>query len=157
MERLCTFQYSLISLIPGEQTSVATFHWIYHLIYVIGLLRTLQDSGDPSLDTSSERLQLTEAKVLSSGNKASLLKYMGLPLYIFEKVEVDQRTFNDLQCVLPFLLQGSFFQPYLPLQQIDMLSDKDTRAYLVGTTNQLFFHHKTEISIDVLVHVSYPL
>ncbi|GAB5590512.1 hypothetical protein Unana1_05412 [Umbelopsis nana] len=114
VERLCTFQYSLISLIPG-------------------LLRTLQDSGDPSLDTSSERLQLTEAKVLSSGNKASLLKYMGLPLYLFEK--------------------GSFFQPYLPLQQIDMLSDKDTRAYLVGTTNQLFFHHKTEISIDVLVHV----
>lgn len=43
----------------------------------------------------------------------------------------------------------------MPLQQIDMLSDKETRAYLVGTTNQLFFHQKTEINIDVLVHVNY--
>ncbi|KAG2174103.1 hypothetical protein INT43_004123 [Umbelopsis isabellina] len=114
VERLCTFQYSLISLIPG-------------------LLRSLQDSGDPALDTSTERLEMTEAKVLSNGDKSSLFRYMGLPLNLFEK--------------------GSFFQPYLPLQQIDMLSHKDTRAYLVGTTNQLFFHHKTEINIDVLVHV----
>ncbi|CAO3692602.1 unnamed protein product [Umbelopsis ramanniana] len=114
VERLCTFQYSLISLIPG-------------------LLRSLQDSGDPSLDTSTEHLEVTEAKILSNGNKASLLKYMGLPLHLFGK--------------------GSFFQPYLPLQQIDMLSDKDTHSYLVGTTNQLFFHQKTEINIDVLVHV----
>ncbi|KAH8554004.1 AVL9/DENND6 domain-containing protein [Umbelopsis sp. PMI_123] len=114
VERLCTFQYSLISLIPG-------------------LLRSLQDSGDPSLDTTAEQLEVTEAKILSNGNKASLLRYMGLPLHLFEK--------------------GSFFQPYLPLQQIDMLSDKGTNSYLVGTTNQLFFHQKTEINIDVLVHV----
>lgn len=67
------------------------------------------------------------------GSKESLLKYMGLPLNVFEK--------------------GSFFQPYLPLQQIDMLSSEQTKSYVVGTTNQIFFHHKSDTKIDVLVNV----
>ncbi|KAI9257848.1 transport protein Avl9-domain-containing protein, partial [Helicostylum pulchrum] len=70
---------------------------------------------------------------LSDGSKESLLKYMGLPLNIFEK--------------------GSFFQPYIPLQQIDMLSSDQTKSYVVGTTNQIFFHHKSDTKIDVLVNV----
>ncbi|ORZ00136.1 transport protein Avl9-domain-containing protein [Syncephalastrum racemosum] len=112
VERLCTFEYSLISLIPG-------------------LLRSLQDSGEPNLDTLKDTLRVTEAKELKSGDKGSLLRFMGLPLRIFEK--------------------GSFFQPYLPLQQIDILST--TPSYMVGTTNQIFFHHKSETHIDVLVNV----
>ncbi|GAN01239.1 cytoplasm protein [Mucor ambiguus] len=114
VETLCTFQYSLISLIPG-------------------LLRNLQDSGAPELDTSDENITTTEAKVLADGSKESLLKYMGLPLHIFEK--------------------GSFFQPYLPLQQIEMLSSEQTKSYVVGTTNQIFFHHKSDAQIDVLVNL----
>ncbi|KAI9488955.1 transport protein Avl9-domain-containing protein [Zychaea mexicana] len=114
VERLCTFEYSLMSLVPG-------------------LLRSLQDSGDPDLDTSKKFLRTTEAKELSSGNKESLLKFMGLPLRLFEK--------------------GSFFQPYLPLQQIDILSSEKTKSYVIGTTNQIFFHHKSDINIDVLVNV----
>ncbi|KAI8365811.1 transport protein Avl9-domain-containing protein [Choanephora cucurbitarum] len=73
------------------------------------------------------------AKVLSDRSKDSLLKYMGLPLHLFEK--------------------GSFFQPYLPLQQIDLLSSEQTQSYVVGTTNQIFFHHKSDTKIDVLVNV----
>ncbi|KAL0140934.1 transport protein Avl9-domain-containing protein [Mucor lusitanicus] len=114
VETLCTFQYSLISLIPG-------------------LLRSLQDSGAPELDTSDENMVTTEAKVLADGSKESLLKYMGLPLHIFEK--------------------GAFFQPYLPLQQIEMLSSEQTTSYVVGTTNQIFFHHKSDAKIDVLVNL----
>ncbi|ORZ09801.1 AVL9/DENND6 domain-containing protein [Absidia repens] len=114
VERLCTFEYSLISLIPG-------------------LLRSLQDSGAPELDISDSDLRQTEAKELENGNKGSLLRYMGLPLRIFEK--------------------GSFFQPYLPLQQIDMLKSNTTKSYVVGTTNSIFFHHKSDIDIDVLVNV----
>ncbi|KAI7852856.1 AVL9/DENND6 domain-containing protein [Circinella umbellata] len=114
VERLCTFEYSLMSLVPG-------------------LLRSLQDSGDPELDTSENFLKLTEAKELSNGKKESLLRFMGLPLRLFEK--------------------GSFFQPYLPLQQIDILSSEKTKSYVVGTTNQIFFHHKSDINIDVLVNV----
>ncbi|KAI8334479.1 transport protein Avl9-domain-containing protein [Blakeslea trispora] len=78
-------------------------------------------------------MQITEAKVLSDRSKESLLKYMGLPLHLFEK--------------------GSFFQPYLPLQQIDLLSSEQTQSYVVGTTNQIFFHHKSDTKIDVLVNV----
>ncbi|KAI8640104.1 transport protein Avl9-domain-containing protein [Parasitella parasitica] len=114
VETLCTFQYSLISLIPG-------------------LLRNLQDSGTPELDTSDKNIATAEAKVLSDGSKESLLMYMGLPLHIFEK--------------------GSFFQPYLPLQQIEMLSSEQTNSYVVGTTNQIFFHHKSDAKIDVLVNL----
>ncbi|KAG1178027.1 hypothetical protein G6F70_000019 [Rhizopus microsporus] len=110
VEKLCTFQYSLISLVPG-------------------LLRNLKDSGSPYLDTT----QLSTAEILVDGSKESLLKYMGLPLHIFEK--------------------GSFFQPYVPLQQIDMLSSDQTHSYIAGTTNQIFFHHKSDTKIDVLVNV----
>ncbi|KAG1453127.1 hypothetical protein G6F56_007649 [Rhizopus delemar] len=106
VERLCTFQYSLISLIPG-------------------LLRNLKDSGSPELDTA----QLTKAPLSSIETRESL----GLPLHLFEK--------------------GSFFQPYLPLQQIDMLSSDQTTSYVAGTTNQIFFHQKSDTKIDVLVNV----
>ena len=47
------------------------------------------------------------------------------------------------------LLQDSFFQPYLPLQQIDLLK---TRSYLVGTTNSIF-QQQRDCHIDVLVNV----
>ncbi|CDS09209.1 hypothetical protein LRAMOSA10569 [Lichtheimia ramosa] len=114
VECLCTFEYSLISLVPG-------------------LLRSLQDSGAPDLDTTSQFLRTTEPKELSGGDKDSLLRFMGLPLRLFEK--------------------GSFFQPYLPLQQIDILSSEKTHAYVVGTTNQIFFHQKSDAHIDVLVNV----
>ncbi|EIE80652.1 hypothetical protein RO3G_05357 [Rhizopus delemar RA 99-880] len=70
---------------------------------------------------------------LSDGTKESLLKYAGLPLHLFAK--------------------GSFFQPYLPLQQIDMLSSDQTTSYVAGTTNQIFFHQKSDTKIDVLVNV----
>jgi hypothetical protein len=56
------------------------------LIQYLGLLRSLQDSGAPELDVSNNDLRQTEAKELENGNKASLLRYMGLPLRVFEKV-----------------------------------------------------------------------
>lgn len=115
-------------------------------------MRSLQDSGEPNLDTLKDTLRVTEAKELKSGDKGSLLRFMGLPLRIFEKVKVNiqNRTvgFNEFRIAR----QGSFFQPYLPLQQIDILST--TPSYLVGTTNQIFFHHKSETHIDVLVNAS---
>ncbi|OZJ02723.1 hypothetical protein BZG36_05107 [Bifiguratus adelaidae] len=97
------------------------------------LLRHLQDSGAAELDTINDDIPIVKGSDLKSGDKASLLRYVGLPLHIFG--------------------QGNFFQPYLPLQQIDILSDRGTNAYMVGTTNQIFLHHKEEIGLDVLVNV----
>ncbi|BGP26584.1 late secretory pathway protein AVL9 family protein [Rhodotorula toruloides] len=108
VEQLCTFQYSLVTLIPA-------------------LLTNLQDSASPVLDERVKRL--TKPSSLRTSDKYSLIKYLGLPLNVFGK--------------------GSFFQPYLPLQQIDLLK---TKSYLVGTTNSIF-QQQRDCFIDVVVNI----
>lgn len=56
--------------------------------------------------------------------------------------------------VLFFVLQGSFFQPYLPLQQIDQL--QQSKTYLVGTTNSII-QQQRDCNIDVVVNVRLSL
>ena len=65
MERLCTYQYSLVSLVPG-------------------LLLALEDCGDPSLDSRAATLE--RATEFKSSDRKSVLRFMGLPLEIFGKV-----------------------------------------------------------------------
>lgn len=36
-----------------------------------------------------------------------------------------------------------------------MLKSNTTKSYVAGTTNSIFFHHKSDIDIDVLVNVSH--
>ena len=57
-----------------------------------------------------------------------MMAYMGLPLDIFGK--------------------DAFFQPYLPLQQMDLL--KETKSWLCGCTNSIVTAQK---EIDLLVNV----
>lgn len=45
-------------------------------------------------------------------------------------------------------VQDAFFQPYLPLQQLDML--RDTRSWLCGSTNSIVAQQK---EVDLLVNV----
>ncbi|TKA52108.1 hypothetical protein B0A53_04768 [Rhodotorula sp. CCFEE 5036] len=108
VEQLCTFQYSLVTLIPA-------------------LLTNLEDSASPALDERSQRRKKPSS--LKTSDKYSLIRYLGLPLDVFGK--------------------DSFFQPYLPLQQIDLLK---TRSYLVGTTNSIF-QQQRDCHIDVLVNI----
>ncbi|GAA6005131.1 Avl9p [Rhodotorula paludigena] len=108
VEQLCTFQYSLVTLIPA-------------------LLTALDDAASPTLDERAKRS--TRATSLKTSDKYSLIRYLGLPLDVFGK--------------------GSFFQPYLPLQQIDLLK---TRSFLVGTTNSIF-QQQRDCQIDVLVNI----
>lgn len=65
VERLCTYQYSLVSLIPG-------------------LLLALQDSGDPSMDKQSS--VRSKAESLKTSDRKSLIRFMGLPLHLFGQV-----------------------------------------------------------------------
>lgn len=51
---------------------------------------------------------------------------------------------------LHFFGKDAFFQPYLPLQQVDMLYAK---TWLTGTTNQIVTQQK-DCKYDVLVNVS---
>ncbi|KAJ2912139.1 hypothetical protein MD484_g8276, partial [Candolleomyces efflorescens] len=106
VERLCTFQYSLVSLLPG-------------------LLQNLDDSGSPPLATRATTL--SKPTSLKTSDHKSMLAFMGLPLDIFGK--------------------DAFFQPYLPLQQMDMI--QNTPSWLCGCTNSIVTHQK---QIDLLVN-----
>ncbi|KAF8318471.1 hypothetical protein DL93DRAFT_2054522 [Clavulina sp. PMI_390] len=107
VERLCTYQYSLISLIPG-------------------LMMALEDCGSPEL---AERAPtLSRATEFKSSDRQSLLKFMGLPLDLFGK--------------------GAFFQPYMPLQQIDLMAKS---SYLCGSTNSILTHQRDHI--DLIINI----
>lgn len=105
VERLCTYQYSLISLLPG-------------------LLQTLEDCGSPPL--ANRAPTLSRPNSLKTSDHRSMMAFMGLPLDVFGK--------------------DAFFQPYLPLQQLDMI--KDTPSWLCGSTNSIVTQQK---DIDLLV------
>ncbi|KAF9527500.1 transport protein Avl9-domain-containing protein [Crepidotus variabilis] len=105
VEKLCTFQYSLVSLLPG-------------------LLQTLDDCGSPPL--ASRALTLSRPTSLRTSDHKSMMAFMGLPLDVFGK--------------------DALFQPYLPLQQLDML--KDTPSWLCGCTNTIITQQP---EIDMLV------
>ncbi|KAG7286960.1 hypothetical protein NEMBOFW57_006460 [Staphylotrichum longicolle] len=111
--KCCLLQpkFSLISLIPG-------------------LLRNLQDSAGPELDSYEK--SLTTPTSLRTSDRNSLLSYMGLPLQIFGK--------------------GSLFGPYTPLQQLDILADFGTKSYIVGSTNSLLLQQKDRYS-DILINL----
>ncbi|KAG6898417.1 hypothetical protein C0992_004128 [Termitomyces sp. T32_za158] len=106
VERLCTYQYSLVSLIPG-------------------LLHTLDDCGSPHLAARAPTLERPSS--LKTSDPKSMMAFMGLPLDLFGK--------------------GSFFQPYLPLQQIDVI--KGTASWLCGATNAIVTSQK---EVDLLVN-----
>ncbi|TFK23074.1 hypothetical protein FA15DRAFT_705816 [Coprinopsis marcescibilis] len=106
VEKLCTFQYSLVSLLPG-------------------LLQNLDDCGSPPLATRASSLKKPNS--LKTSDRKSMLAFMGLPLDIFG--------------------QDALFQPYLPLQQLDML--RNTPSWLCGCTNSIVTQQK---EIDLLVH-----
>ncbi|KAI0754757.1 transport protein Avl9-domain-containing protein [Daedaleopsis nitida] len=107
VERLCTYQYSLVTLIPG-------------------LLHNLDDCGSPPLAYRAQTLSRPTS--LKTSDPKSMMAYMGLPLDLFGK--------------------DAFFQPYLPLQQLDML--KDTSCWLCGSTNSIVTQQK---EIDLLVNI----
>ncbi|KAJ6582813.1 transport protein Avl9-domain-containing protein [Mycena sp. CBHHK59/15] len=104
VERLCTYQYSLVSLLPG-------------------LLQTLDDCGSPPL--AARAPTLTRPTSLRTSDRKSMMAYTGLPLDIFGK--------------------DAFFQPYLPLQQLDVA--KDTPSWLCGSTNSIVTARK---EVDLL-------
>lgn len=49
-------------------------------------------------------------------------------------------------------VKGSFFGPYTPLQQLDILADYDTKSYVVGSTNSLLLQQKEKYS-DILINL----
>lgn len=92
-----------------------------------GLLQTLDDCGSPPL--ADRAPTLTRPNSLKTSDHKSMMAYMGLPLDLFGK--------------------DAIFQPYLPLQQLDML--RETKSWLCGSTNSIVTQQK---EVDLLVNVS---
>lgn len=109
-EILGTTQFALISLVPD-------------------LINHLQDSGSPLL--SSYEVNLKPDRELSSNDRSSLLRYVGLPLQLFAG--------------------GGVLAPFVPLQQFDDLLQPETRYGMFGTTNNLFLTNK--IDFDLVVDI----
>lgn len=94
------------------------------------LIRHLQDCADPTFNSYEETFQPPTS--LRTSDRSSLLSYVGLPLQIFGK--------------------GSLFGPYTPLQQLDMLTDNNTKSYIVGSTNSLLLAQKERYA-DILINL----
>jgi len=90
------------------------------------LIRNLRNVATPAL-----QFDRNTSEIINKDNREKVERY-GMPLSIFGK--------------------GCFFQPYIPLQQIDMLTSKETTSYIVGTSNAIFLHNK-ECNPDVIVNV----
>lgn len=109
-DELGATQFALISLVPN-------------------LISNLEDCGSPLLSTYEMNLHLS--KSFKSSDRASLLKYSGLPLQLFAA--------------------GGVFAPFVPLQQFEDLKQPETRYGLFGTANNLFLGG--DIDFDMVVNV----
>jgi Transport protein Avl9 len=95
VERLCTYQYSLISLIPG--LFILLYVVLLLLIYVSGLLQTLDDCGSPPL--AARAPTLSRPTSLRTSDHKSMMAYIGLPLDIFGKVGTLKRLYPHISIV----------------------------------------------------------
>lgn len=93
-------------------------------------MRSLQDCADPAMDKDAETRKRSDS--VRTSDRTSLLAFVGLPLQLFGK--------------------GSLFGPYTPLQQLDMITDAETKSYVVGSTNSLLLSQK-EKYCDLLVNL----
>lgn len=102
----------------------------------------LKECGSADLDYRSTRTRPTS---LRTSDRASLLRYMGLrkpsiPIFWMQLIPLALHLFG----------KDSFFQPYLPLQQVESLR---APSWLIGTTNQIVTQQR-DCAYDVLVNVS---
>ncbi|CUM68580.1 uncharacterized protein PRCAT00006307001 [Priceomyces carsonii] len=103
------------------------------------LINSLDDSGCALIDYVETNGPLKKPNSLNTTNRKSMLRFFGLPLQIFNT-------------------KGSFWTPYLPLQQIEELK---TKSYMVGCSNLLIVNQAERFKIDVLINldtneVSFP-
>lgn len=94
------------------------------------LISHLQTSGSPLLSTSFDNVSVADS--FKSSDRFSVLNFLGFPLHIFEK--------------------GGLFSPYTPLQQVEDIHSKETKFFMVGSSNKLLAERKTELC-DILVNV----
>jgi len=99
LERLCTYQYSLVTLMPGG-VPLLPFSTLA-LTFGVGLLQHLEDCGSPPLATRAPAL--TRPTSLKTSDHKSMIAYLGLPLDLFGKVSGTQLMKNPMH-ELPYFI-----------------------------------------------------
>lgn len=95
------------------------------------LLNNLDLSGCPLSDYTEKHSPLSKPTSLKTNDRRSMLRFFGLPLQIFNT-------------------KGSFWNPYLPLQQLDELT---TETFMVGCSNLLIANQLAKFHVDLLVDI----
>lgn len=103
------------------------------------LMNSLELSGCPLCDFTEKNSPLLKPSSLKTNDRMSMLRFFGLPLQIFNT-------------------KGSFWNPYLPLQQMEELLSE---TFMVGCSNLLMVNQLAHFKVDVLINldtslVSYP-
>ncbi|KAJ3293429.1 late secretory pathway protein avl9 [Borealophlyctis nickersoniae] len=93
------------------------------------MLRHLENVGSPNLKL--DEFGDNTASITETDPAKEKFKRFGLPLRMFG--------------------EGAFFQPYVPLQQMDVITSPTTKSFLVGTSNAIFIHHRA-CAMDVVAH-----
>lgn len=78
--------------------------------------------------------RLRKPASLNTEDRDSMLNFFGLPLKIFNT-------------------KGSFWNPYLPLQQINQLNFPETKSFMIGCSNLLFVNQLRDLGIDLLINL----
>lgn len=86
--------------------------------------------------------KLVKPHHLNTENRDSMLNFFGLPLKLFNT-------------------KGSFWNPYLPLQQINQLNFPETKSFIIGCSNLLFVNQLKSLGVEVMINldtfdVTYP-
>ncbi|KAK6454239.1 transport protein Avl9-domain-containing protein [Scheffersomyces xylosifermentans] len=95
------------------------------------LINNLDNSGCPLIDYVETNGPLTKPNSLNTTSRKSMLRFFGLPLQIFNT-------------------KNSFWNPYLPLQQLDELS---VDSFMVGCSNLIFVNQAANFEIDLLINL----
>lgn len=98
---------------------------------VPNLINNLDACACPLIDYLETNSPLEKPSSLNTNQRKSLLRFFGLPLQVFNT-------------------KDSFWNPYLPLQQLDELS---TPGYMIGCSNLLFLNQATTLGVDMIVNL----
>ncbi|KAH6581903.1 hypothetical protein BASA61_008791 [Batrachochytrium salamandrivorans] len=121
-----------------------TLQFVKLLLLGKRLLRHLEDVGSP---------QLKNVDIKKSVNRKSLLVSSNRSMDLLREYNTESHKAKMIQLGHPLRLFGenAFFQPYIPLQQIDVIMSPSIKTFLVGTSNSIFTHHRG-CALDLVVH-----
>lgn len=127
LERKCmVYSTSNLELLTQFQNTL--------VLLMPNLIAHLDLAGCPLLDYTEIHGPLRKPVSLNTNSRHLMLRFFGLPLQIFNT-------------------KGSFWNSYLPLQQLNELSSDQTRSYMIGCSNLLFVNQLELLGVDVLVNL----